>query len=515
MSDPRLLYEQGMAAIRQGNPDAALRPLKDALTADPTQAGFWLGYATALLAVGEAPVAAAILQEGAKRGLKGPGFESLAAQFNIADSEATYAAASRLHQDGHWGPAIRGYGLVILADPGHLAAHANLGNARMTVGNADGAAAAFRRALILAPNDAELHNSLGLALGEQNLTQAAEDAYRHAIALAPNFAQPHHNLGCLLLRANRPGDAITLLRRAIALNPDLAGSYVSLATALCAAGKTADSFAVFTEHAERFGAAPEQSPPAPHKARHDREQRAYLGLDEDAPPDVPLRLVDGSRINGAALQPGHRDAAARIWADSRPQIVVIDDFLSPAALEKLRLFCWGSTVWRQVYDDGYLGAMPEQGFACPLLAQIAEEMPRAYPEIFAKLPLRYLWGFKYDSSLKGINIHADKAAVNVNFWITPDSANRDPAHGGLVVWDKAAPLDWEPDQYNGDIAASRAYLASTGAKPVTIPYRANRVVIFDSDLFHETDQIDFAPGYCNRRINITLLYGDRKPDEPG
>jgi hypothetical protein len=45
---------------------------------------------------------------------------------------------------------------------------------------------------------------------------------------------------------------------------------------------------------------------------------------------------------------------------------------------------------------------------------------------------------------------------------------------------------------------------------VTVPYRANRAVIFDSDLFHETDRIAFKDGYLNRRINITLLYGRRE-----
>ena len=34
-------------------------------------------------------------------------------------------------------------------------------------------------------------------------------------------------------------------------------------------------------------------------------------------------------------------------------------------------------------------------------------------------------------------------------------------------------------------------------------------MIFDSDLFHQTDQIDFKEGYLNRRINITMLYGRR------
>ena len=68
---------------------------------------------------------------------------------------------------------------------------------------------------------------------------------------------------------------------------------------------------------------------------------------------------------------------------NKPQIVVIDDLLTPEALQKLQRFCWGSTVWRKVYNEGYLGAMPEDGFACPLLAQIAEELRAVFPTIFA------------------------------------------------------------------------------------------------------------------------------------
>jgi hypothetical protein len=48
-----------------------------------------------------------------------------------------------------------------------------------------------------------------------------------------------------------------------------------------------------------------------------------------------------------------------------------------------------------------------------------------------------------------------------------------------------------------------------------MPYRANRAVIFDSDLFHQTDAIRFKPGYTDRRINVTLLYGDRDPGKTG
>ena len=36
-------------------------------------------------------------------------------------------------------------------------------------------------------------------------------------------------------------------------------------------------------------------------------------------------------------------------------------------------------------------------------------------------------------SFDGINAHADFAAINVNFWITPRSANLNKSSGGLVA----------------------------------------------------------------------------------
>ncbi len=99
--------------------------------------------------------------------------------------------------------------------------------------------------------------------------------------------------------------------------------------------------------------------------------------------------------------------------------------------------------------------------------------------------------------------------MNVNFWIAPDDANRDADSGGLVVWDVKPPADWDFSRYNGNDAAIRAFLTQSGAKAITVPHRANRAVIFDSDLFHATDRIDFREGYENRRINVTMLYGRR------
>ena len=55
----------------------------------------------------------------------------------------------------------------------------------------------------------------------------------------------------------------------------------------------------------------------------------------------------------------------------------------------------------------------------------------------------------------------------------------------------------------------RTFLLKANARAIVIPYRANRAVIFNSNLFHQTDKMNFKEGYANRRINLTLLYGRR------
>ncbi len=99
--------------------------------------------------------------------------------------------------------------------------------------------------------------------------------------------------------------------------------------------------------------------------------------------------------------------------------------------------------------------------------------------------------------------------MNVNFWLTPDEANRDPESGGLIVWDKRAPADCDFGRFIKDEAAIRAALKENGAQAVAVPYRQNRCVMFNSDLYHETGPLDFRPGYDNRRINVTMLFGKR------
>jgi hypothetical protein len=165
-------------------------------------------------------------------------------------------------------------------------------------------------------------------------------------------------------------------------------------------------------------------------------------------------------------------------------------------------------VWRKIYPAGYLGAAPEDGFACPLLAQIVEEIQAVFAPILGQESFRYLGAFKYDSLLStGTNTHADNSRVNVNFYIAPDDANLDPDSGGMEIWDAAAPDIQTMRRLNGSEEMARAFLARSGARRTVVPHRANRAVIFKSTQFHKTDSFRFKPDYLSMRINISLLFG--------
>lgn len=196
---------------------------------------------------------------------------------------------------------------------------------------------------------------------------------------------------------------------------------------------------------------------------------------------------------------------------AEPNLAWIDGLLTPAGLAALRGWCLESTMWNAL-KVGYLGAYMYDGFASRLMLRVAAELRERMPRVIGNLPLQTMWAYKYDSRHPGIGLHADEAAVNVNFWITPDAANLDPERGGLVIHTRDAPPDWGFRRFNADAQAIRRYLQSEGSTAVRVPYRANRAVLFDSDLFHETDEFRFRSGYENRRVNITLLFGRRRQD---
>jgi tetratricopeptide (TPR) repeat protein len=360
---------------------------------------------------------------------------------------------------------------------------------------------------------AAAYTRTAMALANQNRFDEAAVAFRRASQADPSDANIQYGLGNCYVAVGDIGNAIAALRQTVALSPDFADAHFRLGSLLSETGHVAEGFGHYMRRAQlRYGGAAPQPPAAAeplHKTKHDREQGDYLTARLGHP--AAFHLENGERVEGAAVNPANAsDAVMRAWKTRWPQFVVLDDFLMPQALDRLRLYCAGSTVWRRVYAAGYIGATPEDGFACPLMAQIVEETRQLFPEILAPHPFRYLGAFKYDSTLStGTNTHADNSAVNFNLYIVPDTANQDPEGGGMYIWDVAVPQGEDMRIYNGNEARARQFLADSKAQMTAIPHKANRAILFKSDLFHKTADCRFREGYLNKRINVSMLFGHR------
>ena len=475
------------------------------------------------------------------------------------NARAHHALGKALARTGRIADAVAQLDKVIVLAPGNIDAYLDLGGLHLRGKQPAQAEDVLRRALTLAPQHPALLANLGGLLASNGKTAEAIEILRRALAISPEIPAAHYNLGLALKANGNLAEALSSYRAAVALKPDYVDAHHNLGNLLLDLGRVQEAAAAYeagTRVRRRAGAPATASTASflktnPSKLRHDVEQLRYLQdqgrIGQQAGPMIadyeaalaalpantngtgPIEIPDEFRARlapsynrlvyrpdtparaGSAVSPRlDRTAIEADYHRRQPGITFFDDFLEAHALAALRRFCLEATVWFECrYGNGYLGAFFDDGFCCPLLLQIADELRTALPGIFGNHTLRKLWAFKYDSRLSGIPVHADFAAVNINFWITPDEANLDPDSGGLVVWDKEAPLDWDFATYNNDQPAIRDFIARSGARSVAVPHRQNRVVIFNSDLFHETAPLRFRDGYENRRINITMLYGKR------
>jgi len=419
-----------------------------------------------------------------------------------------------------------------------------------------------------APTTARSAHVYAYAHEVQGDLEGAARGYADALRRDPEFRPARRHLALALVRLGRPRESIALFRAELAEAGDGAawlGAAISRAMQevdLSVAGELAAILAALERGSEWYPPAAVGPPPpladlqiSVPKLEHDLAQLRYLRelgvldtsfdelieayagaaqrhapLGDNAcaalgPDDVhPLgraygRLVhvaSAPRIDAALSASWDRARVQHLYCAQRPGVVVIDDFLTERALASLRRFCLESTVWSgNRYADGRLGSLFFAGFNCPLLMQLAEEIRDALPALIGpRHPLRQLWGFKYTRPLPADStVHADFAAVNVNFWITPSAANLDEGSGGMVIYDLDAPPSWDFATDNERIDVIRAYLAHHQPRAIRVPYRQNRAVIFNSDLFHATEAVQFRPAYDSQRINVTMLYGERNLDQ--
>jgi tetratricopeptide (TPR) repeat protein len=408
---------------------------------------------------------------------------------------------------------------------------------------------AYRAALAVAPADPAVTHNLGVAIAAQGRHREAIGCFEEALRADPSFVSAHYNRAVALMTVGETQDAIKAFSRAATLEPQHYQAHRALGFLWLSQGERGRALDHFARTYElRRGddrttiALKSLTTTTGHKLQHDAEQflylsqrsrdrlrfellaRSYLEIAKQLPDEIitlsdaqidmlggdyntPIHLRAAPEVAGRAVN--ERVDRAALTAQFEEQgAIPVDDLLTPPALDSLQRFLLESTIWHDFsHIDGFIASYLEDGLACPLLLQIADELRRAFPDILGKHPLSHAWAFKGLQAQAAVDVHADDATVSVNFWVTPTEANLDPERGGLVVCQAPPPDDWKIKSYEQDRERIVTFLEQKAANSLVVPYRQNRAVLFRSRLFHHSDHPKFASNYENHRINLTLLYG--------
>ena len=442
----------------------------------------------------------------------------------VSIEKALSAQGKRRQATQMWCDAIGHY-------PGSSELALGFGNYQLENGELEEALKHFKRALELEPDNIKAFSGLAVTLARQGRYREAKTHFDSVLSLSPDNIDTLTGLGMLHLAENNPDEAMRCFSKTLDTlrNPKRQGSLrVRRFTTISKAKIVHDieqlrylNSISRDEDEERFNQlAAQYEKFAKDFPWSQGSEITHLGEEDQSKLagayETLINIEEAHIVENALNENLNSQQITDDYLSHKFGLTYFDNFLSPEALESLRNYLLKSTIWFEVKKGGYLGAYLNDGLASPLIFQIAEELKNTFPRIFQRHQLNQIWAYKYDSSAKsldseanGIKVHADFAAVNVNFWVTPDSANLDHNSGGLVVYDAEAPIEWDFNTYNNNVSLIREEIRKAGNKKTKIPHRGNRIVIFNSNLFHETDRYIFKDGYENRRINVTMLFGER------
>ena len=396
------------------------------------------------------------------------------------------------------------------------------------------------KALALKPDLPEAHNNIGNALKDQDKQEEAIASYRKALAIKPDYAEAHSNLGHVLNVLERFDQAKAAIHQGFRISHggawwdaatfadgDIAGATITSGAMFTSTFKLRDTF----DQLEYLIAKGRIDPSFQHLADRYREVLAEIQMSKEREAIIELKPSQLEHLCFSHNRVIHYAEAPRIgsntingsldfkqiedrYLSSSVSVTMLDDFLVPEALHGLQDFCLKSTIFFSPTGNHYVSSSRNSGFNCDLLYQVVEELKERFPRVLRDHHLSNMWAYRYNNQSEGVAAHTDEGAVTFNFWITPDHANRIPDRGGIIVYTKEQPYDWDWRHYNKNkfTPSVRREIADflADADTITIPYRENRAVLFHSNLFHKSDQIDFRDGFENRRMNITLLFGKRQ-----
>ncbi len=513
----------GLALDQKGDHEAAIAAIEKAAALKPASGLFHFNLARVLSEAGH--------DDRARRAYRA------AIDMKPGDADAHSNLGLLEERAGKPDAALAAFEAALAVDPGHQKARVNLARTLIALKRFDDATAHLKHLTDLPDAPAEAWFLTGTLAEDTEHFDDAIAAYRRALAIAPDFEKARNNLGTALLGAQRYGEARQVFNAMFAVKRGDAGSdagtftderfpareHTRLRTCRYRLTDSADqidyliandlldpSWAAAAGRYRDAIAAVDRSHPADKPV-------VLEGLEADALADLhdrAIRVADTTPLAGPAIgQDNDYGAIEDAYLAAATSITTIDGFLSTEALNALRDYCRQSTIFFGHNATGYVTSYMADGFACSLLYTIAEELQAAMPRVLGSRPLHNMWVYRHANHGGGVDAHTDDASVTFNFWITEADANLDSDHGGLIVYQREQPLDWDWVDMNlrknePDVKAKyTAFLAE--APEVRLPYGENRAILFHSNLLHKSDRLTFKEGFDQRRMNVTLLFGER------
>jgi hypothetical protein len=227
--------------------------------------------------------------------------------------------------------------------------------------------------------------------------------------------------------------------------------------------------------------------------------RRCLHLDSSIPPDDMLNI----RCISEGIERYTKSKQAS------EQIVVVDNFFSDAGILYLNNYLLNSHIWHNDAQKSgcYVGCYQTNGIRTPFLNSCIEVVEGIIRNNGMNFDLEQIWAYRNVVGTRAVGLHADFSCLNVNIWLTPDVYNNDPSTGGLNIYPILTPDEWKFETYNDDGPKLQKLIENT--RPIGIPYRFNRAVIFNSAFPHSSQPSSFEDCYQGWRTNLTLLFGDR------
>jgi hypothetical protein len=396
-------------------------------------------------------------------------------------------------------------------------------------------AAAIAEGLV-SPEHAERQKSEGDALLESGDTLGAIQRYRTSLAARPDFAAAEHNLTIALLQNYDETEAGArlecLLERERGLSAGKRERFVDdgsdtgemIAVSPFKLMDTSEQIrhlvnskkidASFGELACRYeellNDLAKRKNRAPYTQLTESERRRFSGY-----LDKCIYRGAGAALDEPVINPD-LDFRAIEEEYNATKMLYFEALLTAPGISALRTYLRDSTIFFKHSEARFVGSYLMDGLACGLVFQLLREIRACLPRILRDRPVNNMWAYRYDAAGSGVVPHNGDGSVTLNFWLTPDDCNLTSGAGGMVMYDKTHPPEWNwqvTNQYKDDTGVQERVAAHLrDAKETVIPYRENRGVLFHSTLFHKTDPFRFKDGFPSRRANITILFGRRNQE---